>query len=625
MPDPKITIAVPKDFVASMNKFMAQVQKLQVQAQSAQATIIPPMPKAITALSRFLDGMKRVALALAKMTKNFERIVARMTYALGNFGRIFMRGLTSALPMFLRSIGMSAMGVLGPVGWIVGGGIFVVGAGISIGISAAQMAGRFISWMWDKMVGLGDSILQDWIEASGVMSTVGGVRALRLTFGDLPLGSDALHNAITARMDATSKARRALQLLGVRRRIDSANVIVEATIEAARFMRAQSPDISLAMAEAAGLTSIFPPEFLIAISQMTDEELRQKKDLFLQNRSALELTPKAIEGWKNFALQVEAAGKQIQKVIGEKLADAGFVKAFTDLNKGVIKFFKEVMELPSINLLVDTIIKYLKAFTDWLASDAPYKAMKDFKKVVLNIVKAIDDIRKQIQALLKVIGVSDAKADVLRLEEIQVSPDGTVYRADGRTLGPSGPRLTRGGGRPSGPGEQPGGGGKTGEPLPPGGGEGPPGTMYDPITSTSVGGGVGGYSASRGPGGHQGVDLMAPQGSPVYATKDGTIVRFGKDAFGQPTVTVRHADGTYSRYLHMRDRYGKIGDTVRGGQQIGTSGTANGVAHLHYEYWYGQPGARGSRVLNPMREFGWTRQRGGGSQGGRPADRKSVV
>lgn len=143
-----------------------------------------------------------------------------------------------------------------------------------------------------------------------------------------------------------------------------------------------------------------------------------------------------------------------------------------------------------------------------------------------------------------------------------------------------------------------------------------PKLLYHPVDSSRLSGTVGSTSASMGAGRHQGVDVMAPRGSPVYAPDDGKVTHIGKDNFGQPTLTIEHPDGKSTRYLHMGDNTTKVGDTVKGGQQVGTSGTANGVDHLHVERWAGQPG-RGT-LLNPRDEFGWGKgdkvQIAGGSQ-----------
>jgi len=146
--------------------------------------------------------------------------------------------------------------------------------------------------------------------------------------------------------------------------------------------------------------------------------------------------------------------------------------------------------------------------------------------------------------------------------------------------------------------------------------------LHNPISSTSLSGRPGSTSASMGAGKHQGVDMMAPSGSPVYAAKDGKVEKIGSDNFGQPTLTIKHPDGTYSRYLHMKENSYKVGDSVKGGQQVGTSGSANGVDHLHFERWNQKPNGSGVGLIDPRTEFGWDSKNPDGSkkriQGGEP-------
>jgi hypothetical protein len=122
-----------------------------------------------------------------------------------------------------------------------------------------------------------------------------------------------------------------------------------------------------------------------------------------------------------------------------------------------------------------------------------------------------------------------------------------------------------------------------------------------------TGGGVGGTSAKFGPGMHEGVDLMAKVGSPVYASRDGTIVHATTSTGLDQVITIDHGDGTYSRYLHQGPGLVKVGDKVKGGQQIGTSGYRN-APHTHFEMWRGVPSGRGSYLMNPKALYGWDKQ-----------------
>jgi len=94
------------------------------------------------------------------------------------------------------------------------------------------------------------------------------------------------------------------------------------------------------------------------------------------------------------------------------------------------------------------------------------------------------------------------------------------------------------------------------------------------------------FGAPR-PGGrtHQGIDIMAPYGTPVYAAQSGTFKQ-NYNSLGGISALVYAASGDYTYYAHM-DSYGASGH-VSAGTQIGTVGNtgnaAGGPTHLHFEY-----------------------------------------
>ncbi len=86
---------------------------------------------------------------------------------------------------------------------------------------------------------------------------------------------------------------------------------------------------------------------------------------------------------------------------------------------------------------------------------------------------------------------------------------------------------------------------------------------------------------------HSGVDLAAPEGTPVRATADGRVsYRFDSPAYGLG-MDLDHGDGTFTRYAHLSGWAVKPGEAVRRGQPIGwvgSTGRATGP-HLHYEVY----------------------------------------
>jgi murein DD-endopeptidase MepM/ murein hydrolase activator NlpD len=86
---------------------------------------------------------------------------------------------------------------------------------------------------------------------------------------------------------------------------------------------------------------------------------------------------------------------------------------------------------------------------------------------------------------------------------------------------------------------------------------------------------------------HQGVDIMADEGTPQLATVDGELTKRYENGFWGWTLT--GDDGVVYKYFHSaEDANGwEVGDRVSQGDIIGyvsDSGTSAGNFHLHFEY-----------------------------------------
>lgn len=85
---------------------------------------------------------------------------------------------------------------------------------------------------------------------------------------------------------------------------------------------------------------------------------------------------------------------------------------------------------------------------------------------------------------------------------------------------------------------------------------------------------------------HKGIDMSGTKNTPVFAMKDGEVIQ-NSTSYG--IIKLKHDDGTMSRYVHMSQRFPKVGDRVKSGEQIGFVGGigVNGVQqygdHLHFE------------------------------------------
>ncbi len=84
---------------------------------------------------------------------------------------------------------------------------------------------------------------------------------------------------------------------------------------------------------------------------------------------------------------------------------------------------------------------------------------------------------------------------------------------------------------------------------------------------------------------HQGLDIAASPGTPVYAPADGVISFAGYDSGYGKLVSIDHGYGVVTRYGHNSKIFVKVGQQIKRGDlltAVGNTGQSTGP-HLHYE------------------------------------------
>jgi murein DD-endopeptidase MepM/ murein hydrolase activator NlpD len=95
---------------------------------------------------------------------------------------------------------------------------------------------------------------------------------------------------------------------------------------------------------------------------------------------------------------------------------------------------------------------------------------------------------------------------------------------------------------------------------------------------------------------HEGVDMAAPVGTPIYAPADGVVIFAGWQSGYGRLIKIQHEFGIETRYGHLNAIRVEVGQRVSRGERIGdmgNSGRSTGP-HLHYEIRVG------GEPLNPM-------------------------
>jgi murein DD-endopeptidase MepM/ murein hydrolase activator NlpD len=88
---------------------------------------------------------------------------------------------------------------------------------------------------------------------------------------------------------------------------------------------------------------------------------------------------------------------------------------------------------------------------------------------------------------------------------------------------------------------------------------------------------------------HQGIDLLAPAGTPLVAVASGHITRLSNLDRGRGGISLwlRDARGTAYYYAHNQHNLAHLGQQVRAGQviaRVGATGNAHGgLPHLHFQ------------------------------------------
>jgi murein DD-endopeptidase MepM/ murein hydrolase activator NlpD len=112
---------------------------------------------------------------------------------------------------------------------------------------------------------------------------------------------------------------------------------------------------------------------------------------------------------------------------------------------------------------------------------------------------------------------------------------------------------------------------------------------------------VSGFGPKQGGLHNDGINILAPRGTPIRAAENGVVAYAGNElrGFGN-LLLIKHADGWTSAYAHTDTILVRRGDRVARGQVIAKVGSTGNVSspQLHFEL------REGARAVDPLRHLG---------------------
>jgi murein DD-endopeptidase MepM/ murein hydrolase activator NlpD len=105
--------------------------------------------------------------------------------------------------------------------------------------------------------------------------------------------------------------------------------------------------------------------------------------------------------------------------------------------------------------------------------------------------------------------------------------------------------------------------------------------LSEPIEKLKLSSGFG----PRGSSFHEGLDFVAPEGTPIFSAHTGEVIYSGWGMSGFGNLIAIRGNGFFSLYAHNSKNLVYKGDVIERGQQIalvGSTGRAT-AAHLHFE------------------------------------------
>jgi hypothetical protein len=313
-----------------------------------------------------LDKATKTAREFMLEWRRAEKAQSQTVMAAIPFKR--MHNLTMVLARRMSALAVRMTSELGPLARMFASGL---AAPITLGLSTALLAGSAMvalgRWIFDKMVELGDKMMDDHRTVMATGATLGGLRAFGTEYqGLLNDPQDLVRNIATGMADWGSKQAIALRALGIKKGPDAATTAVAVVAATAAFLKTLPAGNWMKLAETYGLTALFSPEELIRLRRVSQQELEEHAKAYEAHKADMRVTEKAQKGLIEFALAIHSFWGTAEAVIANRLGETGITDDVNQLSQTILKLVKD---FATHSPFIDDLIKKFKKWLEWFVGE----------------------------------------------------------------------------------------------------------------------------------------------------------------------------------------------------------------------------------------------------------------
>src|ERR1700751_5465409 len=390
-----LQVPIPPEFIKSMNDFMDSMKKFADTSKKAPrvAVMPPPLPRHRIPRSwgqDFYSSLNRWQRTLTRVESYLASDVDRLMREIGPSARSWMTrfdviGLINRTPVSQATLAYLSRKTMLSASELVG-----------LMNVPAYFIMKAIEFLLLKPFQLAPGVVADFMEAAGYRTTIGGLRAYRVAYGALPGSMQALSATAGGLTDIMSGTSMALAGLRIKQMLDGTQTVTKGLMALQVFMLTHPPTTTIPLLRAMGIT--YPTEFLLAIRNMSKQELEREGQNQERLRKKFELPPKVHEAFRGLrnALRLFTLNLNINfiKIMSEgHKGHPSLIEGLTDLSKGVAHF-------------IDFLSKLIKAFVP-MTKRILHKGLvlwaADRRKLIDAVSKFKDFLRSSLRQLAELL------------------------------------------------------------------------------------------------------------------------------------------------------------------------------------------------------------------------------